>query len=279
MSLLRKAGVAVLVFIAALPIALFTMLYLTQEQAVFPRHNRDPAVIEAEAVARGATTFEVETSDGERLLGWHTPAGGERAVLYFHGNAGWCVPNAAYTDLLARNGWDYLCVAYRGYPGSTGSPTEHGVRLDAQALWEYATSELEIPPARIVLHGRSLGGGVALPLAAEVDAGGLVLESTFRSVRRIAGERYPLAIVDLLLRHPFDSESRAASIEEPTLVVHGDADTTIDVSHGRWLAENVPNAIYREAAGYGHNDSMITQDHGVNEAFSAFLAARLAAER
>jgi fermentation-respiration switch protein FrsA (DUF1100 family) len=279
MTALRKATLALAVFIAALPFALFAMLYATQEAAIFPAPRRDPALIAAKAAAQGATTFQLDTPDGEQLLGWHTPAGGERAVLHFHGNASWCAPPPGYAEELAASGWDYLCVAYRGYPGSTGSPSESGLHIDARALWDYTTHELEIPPSHIVLHGRSLGGGVAVHLASEVDAGGLILESTFRSVRLLAGRQYPQTIVDLLLKHPFDSEALAPTIGEPTLVVHGDDDHTIDVSHGRWLGAHIPGAVYTEAAGYDHNTSMLTEEPGVHDAFVGFLAARVAEER
>jgi hypothetical protein len=254
-----------------MPLVLLGLIYTSQERAIFPAPAKEMAQIEQSAAQLGANTFQLATPDGEQLMAWHTPTSGTRAVLYFHGNAGWCVPTIPYHKMLREHGWDYLCVAYRGYTGSTGSPSEAGLHTDAMALWTHAIQTLGIPPENLLIHGSSLGGGVAARLATQVDARGLILESTFRSVSHIAAGTYPRWLVDVLLKHPFDTEGRIDGIDEPTLVLHGDADRTIPVENGRWLAEHLPRATYVEAPGHGHNSGLLTQDAGARAALIAML--------
>lgn len=204
----------------------------------------------------GAKPIEVHTEDGERLYGWHREAerasGPRRTLIYFHGNASSVLESLALQERLSASGWDFVATHYRGYPGSTGVPSEAGVLQDAAATWKYVTEELPTAPERAVLHGRSLGGGVAVQLAAAVEPGALVLESTFTSIVELARSRFPL-LPDKLLAHPFRSRDFASKVHCPVLVSHGSADTLIPVAHGRELA-SLFEAQYLESPGLGHND-------------------------
>ena len=233
-------------------------LFLLQDRMLFPAPDLCDAWLAQEAQRHHAREFWVSTSDGVKIYGWHRPSEGRRAVLYFHGNAS---SPAAAVDLqndLARRGWDFVGIAYRGYPGSEGKPSEQGIHLDALAAWKWTVEELNIAPDNIVIHGRSLGGGVAAHLAAEVKPGGLVLQSTFTSALDLARAQAPLLPVSLLFRHPFLTRDRASAIDCPQLILHGDADPIIDVSHGRALSGLFPKASYVEVKGVGHNDAMLT---------------------
>ena len=115
-----------------------------------------------------------------------------------------------------------LIVSYRGYSGSTGSPTEAGLLEDARAA--YALAREHAPAARIVLYGESLGTGVAVALAAEVEAGAVVLDAAFTSAADVARTRYPFVPIGLLMHDQFDSAARIAAVEEPVLLMHGTAD-------------------------------------------------------
>lgn len=251
-------------------------LWSNQGKMIFPGPSIDIADLVARAERAKAEQFTIETEDGETLSGWRESHGGRGAVLYFHGNASVCDRGDAFRDMLAETGADLLCVAYRGYPGSSGSASEAGLRKDARALWKHAVASY--PAEHIVLHGRSLGGGVAIGLAAEVEAGGLVVESSFRSIRLLAGRTYPLFVVDLLLAHPFDSEARTPKVTEPSLVLHGDEDTTIPVDHGRWLGRNL-TGHYLEVPGHGHNSGLLTKAPSARAAWTAFVSAHMAPAR
>ena len=119
--------------------------------------------------------------DGTALYAWHrvgqrAPGEPARGVVFFHGNAETVADRVPLQDFLAAHGWDVVVVAYRGYPGSEGSPSEGGLRQDAHAAWDYAVDTLAIPRDHLVIHGKSLGGGVSAMLAEDVSPAALVME-------------------------------------------------------------------------------------------------------
>ena len=246
-------------------IAVITVLWVVmglfsqfQRQMVFP----GPAGVSLELLHRladqvGAEELAIPTDDGQTLYGWHRDAvrsGPRRVILYFHGNASSVLGQVELQNLLVSEGWDFVGVHYRGYPGSTGTPSEAGLHRDALAAWTWVTETLGTKPRRVALHGRSLGGGVAVPLAAKVDAGALVLESTFTSMVDVAKEHYPFLPMGQLLEHRFMSRDFANQVSCPILVAHGSADSIIDVHHGKELARLFHAKEYIEAPRIGHND-------------------------
>ncbi len=247
------------------------LIWWQQEAMIFPapggigRGSLDQAADEL-----GAEPIDLVASDGTKLYGWYRSGGGQRAVLYFHGNA----ETVAGTGQLMRQanqaGWDFATVAYRGYPGSEGHPTEEGVVMDAQALFEHVQGR-GIAADQIVLHGRSLGGGVAVSLSERVSPGGLVLESTYLSVLTLAERQVPWAPVEQLLRHPFRTDLRAPNVTLPTLVLHGSADPVIPVQHGRALSIIVKGADYVEVDGAGHQYQLTVIDRAARTAWLELL--------
>jgi hypothetical protein len=205
----------------------------------------------------GARELRVPTEDGETLYGWHRDAvrtGPRRVLLYFHGNASSVLAQIELQNLLLSEGWDFVGIHYRGYPGSTGISSEEGLHRDALAAWAWVTEELRTAPGRIAIHGRSLGGGVAVQLAAKVDAGALCLESTFTSIVELAKEHYWFLPVGRLLEHRFMSRDYTKEISCPVLVAHGSADTLIDVHHGKELARLFHADEYIEVPRIDHGD-------------------------
>ena len=228
---------------------------------VFPgSQGVDVALLDEAATRLGAEQLSIQTEDGETLYGWHRASpveGPRRVVLYFHGNASSVLAQIDVQDRLLADGWDFVGIHYRGYAGSTGVASEAGVRRDALAAWKYVREELETPPERIAIHGRSLGGGVAVQLAANVQPAALVLESTFTSLLEVAKERFGFIAQPGLLQHPFMSKDFAAEVKCPVLVLHGSGDHTIDVSHGRALAKIFEAEEYVEIPGNDHNDPLL----------------------
>lgn len=247
-------------------------LYLIQDAILFPAPTTPREAYDAEAERLGIETFTLTADDGVSLYGWHARGRGEKALLFFHGNGGGVDAVVWFRDQLGPD-VDVLSVHYRGYPGSQGHPSEEGLARDAAALWAYVTGTLQIPPEHIVVHGQSLGGGVALQLLQDVEPAALVLDSTFLGVDRIASDRFLLAPT-FLLKNPFRSALRAPNVRVPTLLVHGDADTLIPVSHGRGLAELLPNATYLEVPGGGHHQ-FLPAEPAVNSRWRTFVEQAL----
>ena len=180
-----------------------------------------------------------------------------RVVLYFHGNASSLLAQIELQNLLLSEGWDFVGIHYRGYPGSSGVPSEAGLHEDGAAAWRWVTEKLGAEPGRVAIHGRSLGGGVAVQLAAAVEPGALVMESSFTSVVDLAKEHYPWLPVRSFLKHRFMSRDFAGRIACPVLVAHGGADSIIDVHHGKELARLFKADEYIEVPRVDHNDMLL----------------------
>ncbi|MDH3200620.1 MAG: hypothetical protein OEM15_06980 [Myxococcales bacterium] len=231
-----------------------------QRKMVFPGpQGVSTALLARVATDVGATELQIPTEDGETLYGWHRASPGaspHRVLLYFHGNASSVLGQLDLQDRLLADGWDFVEIHYRGYPGSTGIASEVGVHRDAMAVWNWVTGELGVPPNRVVIHGRSLGGGVAVQLASKVSPGALVLESTFTSAVDLAREHFAWLPVGAVLEHRFMTRDFAGKVKCPILVAHGSADSIIDVSHGRELAKLFETDEYIEAPRTDHNDAL-----------------------
>jgi fermentation-respiration switch protein FrsA (DUF1100 family) len=270
-KLIRKRASSRIGWVAVLAASLYVvpaaLLWGMQDAVIFPAPRYTPMEFDERALQLGAKPLFIPTADGGSLYAWHTPSAGDRLVIYFHGNASTPAEGSMLRKPLLELGYGILAPTYRGYGPNQGRPSEAGLIEDARASWRYATKELGYAPGNIVLHGVSLGGGVATALASEVHPRALVLECTFSSVREVAAARYPIFPVGLLLRHPFDSVARAPNVHAPTLVVHGDQDNVVPVEHGRRLAGAFPDARYVEVPGMGHNVGLIVSG---GEAFVAW---------
>lgn len=197
------------------------------------------------------------SADGTRLHGWFCPAANPRAVvLYLHGNAG-NVTGLKWTArrLQEKLGVSVLVFDYRGYGRSDGTPTEEGILADARAARRWLAARAGVDERDLVLLGRSLGGAVAVDLAARDGARALILENTFTSMTEVArGKAWPLP-VGSVMHTRLDSLSKIAAYHGPLLQTHGDADRLVPFEMGKRLfaAANEPKRFIPVPGG-GHND-------------------------
>ncbi|MDZ7615967.1 MAG: alpha/beta hydrolase [Patescibacteria group bacterium] len=140
--------------------------------------------------------------------------------------------------LHQRVGVSVLGFDYRGYGRSEGSPSEDGILADARAARRWLGHRANVPEDRIVLMGRSLGGAVAIDLAAADGARGLVVESTFTSLPEAAQAVLPGTPVRALMRTRLDSRAKIGDYHGPLLHSHGTADRLIPFTMGRRLFES-----------------------------------------
>jgi uncharacterized protein len=200
--------------------------------------------------------LHIETEDGERLHGWWMAARAPRLghVLFCHGNAGNVGDRIAHAALLSATGFDVLLFDYRGYGQSTGKPNEEGTYSDARAALASLRDQPETDAARILYLGDSLCGAVALALALESPPAGLVLQSTFTSIRAAGRVHYPF-IPAPLIPDAYPSLRLIRGLEAPLLVLHGERDEVVPVSHGRALFDAAPDPKRIEVfQGLGHDD-------------------------
>jgi hypothetical protein len=203
--------------------------------------------------------FYFETQDRVKLHGWLFVRDPEAPfLLWCHGNAGNISHRLDNIAFLQQKGINVFIFDYRGYGKSGGSVSEQGFYRDAEAAWETLIREGPVPPARVVLFGRSLGCAMAADLAVKVPAAGLILESGFPHLGAMAKTHYPLVFSERLLAHRFDALSRLSKIKVPVLVVHGDRDGIVPIRLGRRLFDAAPGPKeWYEIKGADHNDTYV----------------------
>lgn len=253
---MRRLGAAatLLLFVAGAYVALAALVWAMQERLMFYPSGvvtpaRAPAGWSLEAV-------EVPVADGVVLAGVLVRPPLERppVVLYFGGNAEEVTAYAGEVDT-----WygprAVLLVNYRGYGASGGRPGEREIVADGVRLFDWLRARGDLDGSRIALHGRSLGSGAAVQVAAQRPPRCMVLTSPFDSALSVASSIYSWLPVSWLMRHPFDSLAHAARIDAPLLVLAGDADTLVPPAHSRRLASawGGPQTLV-ELPGMGHND-------------------------
>jgi fermentation-respiration switch protein FrsA (DUF1100 family) len=181
----------------------------------------------------GIEVVEVVTADGERLVGWWLPPkDGKPVILYFHGNASTLEGDVGRWRRTAAEGVGFLAIDYRGFGGSTGRPTEKGLHQDAAAAYGWLAKR--VPTENIVIHGFSLGSGVAVRLASERPARALVLEAPYTSIVDMAA-RVTSIPVGSLVRDRFMSSEAITRVHMPVLMIHGDHDSVIPFAQGQKL--------------------------------------------
>jgi hypothetical protein len=175
-------------------------------------------------------------------------------VLLCHGNAGNIGDRLLHARLLTDVGLDVFSFDYRGYGRSTGSPSEEGTYNDARAALLALAGQEGVDPRRVLYLGESLGGGVAVALAREAPPRGLILLSTFTSVRDMGRVHYPI-IPTHAVPDAYPSLRRIRDLECPLLVLHGDRDEIVPIEQGKALYAAAPEPKRLHVfPGAGHND-------------------------
>lgn len=227
--------VKILVGVAILYAATVAIAFLAQRRLTyFPNPAR---VAPAQHGLNGVTEEVLATPDGAKLIAWYAPAPpGRPTLLYFHGNGGGLSGRAMRFQRYQEAGFGILMLSWRGYSGSTGSPTERNNVADARLAYESLIAR-GVKPADIILYGESLGSGVAVQLAMEVPVAGVVLDAPYTSIVELGAKAYPYLPVRWLMLDRYESASRIARMSAPLLILHGERDTVVPVAMGRRLYE------------------------------------------
>jgi uncharacterized protein len=258
------------IVVACLYVGVAMLLYFSQRSLMyFPETVHTTP---AQAGLPRAEEVTLTTADGEHIFAWHVaPGNGMPVILYLHGNGGALHYRVERFKKLTDDGVGLVAVEYRGYGGSTGSPSERGLIADAEAGYAFAAAHYSVP--QIVVWGESLGTGVAVALAAEKPVGRLILEAPFTSAAAVAGLRYWFLPVRLLMKDQFRSDERIGKVTAPLLILHGVRDDIVPFAMGEQLfaLANQPKHIVRFLDG-GHED---LDNNGAFIAVARFLAGDL----
>lgn len=233
MKVLASIARIALAVVVALPL----VLYFSQDRLIFqlqPMNEAGLAMIK-KALPQ-AKEIWITAADGTRLHGWLAPAKGTGrapSLIYFGGNAE--NVSGALLDAPAVPAVAFFAMNYRGYGLSEGKPSEAALFADALAIYDHVVARPDVDPAQIIVLGRSLGSGVATYLAANRPVRGVILVTPYDSVTAVAERKYPFMPIRWLLKHPFDSQSRAPGIKAPALILAAGDDTLIPPVHAERL--------------------------------------------
>jgi hypothetical protein len=267
-TIIALVAAAYLVLVAAMYIFQRNLLYIPDSRLPHPAASGVPEMREV----------KLKTTDGLELISWHrAAASGHPTMVYFHGNGG----NISYRAFRLRpyleRGYGLLLVEYRGYGGNPGAATERGLYKDGRAAMVFIADE-GVPADDVVLYGESLGGGIAVEIAAEQGraskpVGALILEAPLSSVTDVAAYHYPLVPVRWLLKDRFESTGKIADVAAPVFIIHGENDWVVPIRFGRALfkAAKEPKESWWISGG-GHED---LHHFGLQPAVIDFIARHI----
>jgi uncharacterized protein len=197
----------------------------------------------------------------ERIHAWWVQGSNPNlgTVLYFHGNGD-------QMDRIHQLGFSVFVISYRGYGKSEGGfPSESQIYEDAEAAWNYLTQTRKIPSKQITIYGYSIGGAVAIDLAAKhPEARALITQSTFTSMREMAGRNpyFRVFPLDIILTQRFNSIEKVKSLKIPAFFIHGDADEIVPAKMSQVLYDATPSPKQLLfIPGANHNDAEFTIEH------------------
>lgn len=239
-------------FFGCVYLALCAGLWLGQRRLMF----LPTATVETTPASVGLTYEEVwiplSTDAQSWLHGWWLPADHPTGLtfLYLHGNAGNMSNTLERAAQLKALGAAVLTLDYRGYGLSSGPfPSEKQLYEDVLAAYQFLQVEKEVAPQHLVVYGHSLGGALAIDLAARLpQLAGLIVEGSFTSMADMATQShynrwFP---VRLLLTQWFDSRAKVPDLKLPVLYIHGLADTSVPVTMSQALydATTAPKELW-----------------------------------
>ena len=221
------------IIVALCYLGLVLTMYTFQRKLQYHPYKEQVSPTQYELEGVEAVSFDTE--DGESINAWYGPAkAGRPTIVYFHGNAEAIQHRWERVKLFMDHGYGVLMVSWRGYAGSTGTPTEAGFKLDAAAALRFLEVK-GIEPDRLVYFGESLGSGVAVPLAVEKPPAAVILDSPFTSAADVGQHTYWFVPTALLLKDKFDSMAHVKNVKSPVFIFHGDADRVVPQKFGRAL--------------------------------------------
>lgn len=263
-------------------------IYFVQDSLIFPR-SYAAQIADAETnLSANESMITITAADGTPLRGvlWlptniakvesragesaRTLSGAAPLVVWLHGNAERIehVRRHGALEPYQNRRFAILLPEYRGYGPSAGEPSEGALASDVEAMIRAAQTDPRVDATRLVIHGRSLGGGVACAAARRITPDALVLESTFTSITAMSRRFF---VPGFLVRHPFRNDKVVRDFAGPVLIMHGCNDSIVPYSHGEALAKLARDATFvRQEC--DHNDFPGRDLAGYDEALGAFLA-------
>ena len=178
----------------------------------------------------------ITTDDNIDLLAWYHKKDIKKykTILYFHGNAGSLENRIHKINYFKDMNINFILLAWRGFSGNKGKPTEQGLYQDARSAVKWLINQ-GVTEENIIIYGESLGTGVATEIAQNKNFAGIILESPFTSMIAAAKSKYPIFPIRLLLKDKYESDKKIKNIKSPILVMHGEIDKIVPF----WMGEKM----------------------------------------
>ena len=222
-----------LIFVFIIYLLVTLSLYFFQRNLLYhPTENNysgDRLIVSIEKV-------KIKTKDNIELLAWYhkKDISDYKTILFLHGNAGSLENRIHKINNFKDMNVNFLLLAWRGFSGNNGSPTEQGIYEDARSAVRWLKNK-GIKEENIIIYGESLGTGVATEISQNKDFAGIILESPFTSMVDAAKTKYPFFPIGLLLKDSYQSDKKIQNIKSPILVMHGEADRLVPF----WMGEKM----------------------------------------
>jgi hypothetical protein len=257
--------------IAGLVIAIYLIitfvLYISQRSLLYhPSENNyqgDKLTVKIEKV-------KILTDDNIKLIAWYHKKDIKKykTILFLHGNAGSLENRIHKINHFKDIDINFLLIAWRGFNGNAGKPSEDGLYNDARSAIKWLINEGAIIE-NIIIYGESLGTGVATEIAQNNNFAGIILESPFTSMIDAGKSKYPIFPIGMLLKDKYESYKKLKKIKSPILIMHGEADTIVPFWMGKKMYElaNEPKYSYFSK----HDDHMMEYNEKLLNTIKTFI--------
>jgi len=216
--------------------------------------------------------IEIRTQDNLQLVSWYHKKNlnNYKTILFLHGNAGSLENRIHKINHFKDMNVNFLIVAWRGFSGNKGKPTEKGLYEDARSAVRWLKSK-GIKENNIIIYGESLGTGVATEISQNKNFGGIILESPFTSMIDAGKDKYPYLPVKLLLKDKYESDKKIKNVKSPVLIMHGKVDNIVPFHMGEKMYElaNEPKYYYFSE----YDDHMMEYNENLLKALKDFISS------
>ena len=190
---------------------------------------------------------KIKTEDDIELLSWYHSKNPKdyKTILFLNGNAGTLENRIYKINHFKDVNVNFLIIAWRGFSGNKGKPSEKGLYEDAKSAIKWLKNK-GIKEENTIIYGESLGTGVAVEIAQSKNFAGVILESPFTSMIEAGKTKYPFFPVKLLLKDKYESDKKIKNIKSPILIMHGEVDGIVPFWMGKKMYElaNEPKYYY-----------------------------------
>ena len=266
---IKRRNLFLEIILAILVIYLFLLAYLFifQRNLMYhPQENNysgDKIEVEIEKV-------RIQTTDNISLLGWFHKKDLKKfkTIVYFHGNAGSLENRIHKLNHFSEMDVNFLIIAWRGFSGNKGKPTEQGLYEDGRSAINWLKNK-GLKEEDIILYGESLGTGIATELSQNKNFAGVILETPFTSMVDAAKKFYPYIPVGLLLKDKYNNKHKIKNIFSPILIMHGEVDQIVPFEMGKRIFEISNQPKYSHFT--KNDDHMMEYDENLLKALKTFI--------